>query len=282
MNDPLIAAADWVGRHAPLLYLAGLGLLLPGVAALALPLRRLLGPPLPEGAARPLWPMILAGAAGFLLLLGAAGLFAEIAERLGPSGRLARIDEALTRAIAAHTELAWLRAFALLTHLGDVLTLSLLGVGMTLLLCWRGERALAFAWVLAMGGNALLNPALKQVFQRVRPLHEHGLVSESGWSFPSGHSSSATVAYGMLAYLALRLLPRRWHLPALLAAAAAIFTVGCSRVFLQVHFASDVLAGFASGLAWLCVSLLSVALARRAWRHRGWLSSRRTARSGPG
>ena len=121
--------------------------------------------------------------------------------------------------------------------------------------------------MVALGGNALLNPLLKRVFERVRPMHEHGLVTELGWSFPSGHTSSATVAYGMLAYVALRTLPAVWHVPALLAAAALAFTVGCSRVFLQVHFASDVLAGFASGAAWLTVCIVSVELAR-AYRRR--------------
>jgi len=66
----------------------------------------------------------------------------------------------------------------------------------------------------------------------------------------------------MLAYLALRLAPPRWHLPAMLGAAALAGTVGSSRVFLQVHYASDVLAGFASGTAWLLVAIIGVELGR--------------------
>lgn len=115
---------------------------------------------------------------------------------------------------------------------------------------------------LALGGNALLNPLPKRIFERVRPLHELGLFSEPGFSYPSGHSSGATVAYGMLACLAVRTLPTRWHLPALLVATVLLFTVGCSRIFLQVHFASDVAAGFASGMAWLMVCILSLELDR--------------------
>jgi membrane-associated phospholipid phosphatase len=65
------------------------------------------------------------------------------------------------------------------------------------------------------------------------------------------------VAYGMLAYLAQRLAPPRWRRASLLAAAAVAFTTGSSRVFLQVHYASDVLAGFASGLAWLALCVLA-------------------------
>ena len=60
----------------------------------------------------------------------------------------------------------------------------------------------------------------------------------------------------MLAYLAMRLLPPRWHLPVLLMAVGTIVTVGWSRVVLQVHFASDVLAGWLTGGAWLACCLL--------------------------
>jgi undecaprenyl-diphosphatase len=73
----------------------------------------------------------------------------------------------------------------------------------------------------------------------------------------------------MLAYIAMRRLPPAWHLPALLLATAIAFTTGCSRIFLQVHFASDVLAGFASGLAWLTVCVVSTELTRRYRRAPG-------------
>lgn len=88
----------------------------------------------------------------------------------------------------------------------------------------------------------------------------------AGFSFPSGHSSGSVVAYGMLAYLSLRLLPVRWHLPSLLAMVALALTVGASRLFLGVHFASDVMAGFASGIAWLALCITSIEYIR--WRDR--------------
>ena len=72
----------------------------------------------------------------------------------------------------------------------------------------------------------------------------------------------------MLAYLAMRLLPARWHGPVALLMLALACTIGASRMFLRVHFASDVLAGLALGLAWLGASVISIELAR-------WWSLRR-------
>ena len=209
--------------------------------------------------------LLLRAVAGFCVVLGAAAGFAEVAEQLGADGTMARADAALAASIHAHVAVGTLQVFAGLTHLGDPGVLTLLGVVVAAGLWWRGQRSLALGWVLALGGNALLNPLLKRVFERVRPVHDNGLVSALGWSFPSGHTSGATVAYGMLAYVMLRTLPPVWHLPALLSATVVAFTVGSSRVFLQVHFASDVVAGFASGTAWLVVCILSVESGQR-WR----------------
>jgi len=261
--DTLLALADAIGRHALLLFLTLLAALLLLVLA-AWASHAQLPPQARTGLPRPALLMLYA-LAGFAVVVGAAAGFAQIAEQLDPAGAMARADEALAASIGVHVAPATLHVFALLTHLGDPAWLALLAAGVALWLWSRRQRALALGWVLALGGNALLNPALKRIFERVRPLHEHGLVSEMGFSFPSGHTSGATVAYGMLAYVALRTLPAAWHMPAVLGATALAFTVGCSRVFLQVHYLSDVLAGFPSGGAWLVVCVMSVD-ASRHWR----------------
>lgn len=257
-----LAAADWAGRHALPLFLMLLGALLLAVGALGWTWQKHVWPRAQAGLPQPAL-LLLGVGAGFAVLVGAAHAFAEIAEQLGDGHQMARIDEALSQSIGLHVDRATLQCFYLLTHLGDAWLLTALAAVVAVLLWRRGHGPLALAWLLALAGNALLIPLLKRIFERVRPVHEHGLVNEAGWSFPSGHTAGATVAYGMLAYLALRVLPPRWHVPALMGAAALAFTVGSSRVFLQVHFASDVVAGFACGLAWLAVCVLSVELSRR-------------------
>ncbi|MDB5930103.1 MAG: phosphoesterase, PA-phosphatase related protein [Polaromonas sp.] len=206
-------------------------------------------------------------ALGFGLILGAAALFAEVAENLGDGRKLGQLDLLFSDTIRATVSPGALQLFAWLTHLGDPLTLTVLCIAGALALVWRRRPALCIGWVAAIAGNGVLNKVLKSIFERTRPVHEHGLAFADGWSFPSGHSSGSVVAYGMLAYVLVRLLPARQaraRLPIVAAAVALAFTVGCSRVFLQVHFATDVLAGFASGSAWLVVCIAAVELAH--WR----------------
>lgn len=207
-------------------------------------------------------------AVGFAIVVIAAVLFAEVAERLGDGRRLGRIDQAIADALHASVSRSTLQVFAWVTRLADVTTLTVLGAVVAVALVALRRHRLALAWVFAVIGNALLNLTLKAVFARMRPVHDHGLVYEPGFGFPSGHTSGSVVAYGMLAYVLVRLLPSRWHLPVVLVATALSFATGCSRLFLQVHFASDVVAGFASGLAWLVVCITSVEALRHYRRLR--------------
>ena len=257
----LVQWADWVGRHGLPLFFVMLTLLLAATWACWWTLRRYTAPRR-QSAISPAHFMGLRIAVGLAVILAGAGIFAELAGQLEPGEELGQADQALTDALRASVPQPALHVFAALTHLGDTATLTGLCIGVAIALVALGRRWLALGWVVALAGNGLLNQTLKQIFGRVRPLDPDGLVLAQGFSFPSGHSSGSVVAYGMLAYLALRLLPARWHLPVVAAAVALAFTVGASRMFLRVHFASDVIAGFASGAAWLAVCVTGIEVAR--------------------
>lgn len=184
--------------------------------------------------------------------------FFELIDELGAGEDLASFDVALAAALARHLGDGTLRLFSVLTHLGDPQLLWPLALAVTAVLAWRGERLLALAWAASTGGGALLNWGLKQLFARTRPVHDHGFASADGFSFPSGHASGSLLVYGMLAYLVVRHSARPWHLPVATLALATIVFVGASRVLLQVHWFSDVLAGWANAAAWaaLCITAL--------------------------
>ena len=133
------------------------------------------------------------------MLVGAAAVFAEIAETLGDGPRAGQLDQLFSDALHASTPGGVLQVFARITRLGDTATLSVLGVVVAMALLLRGRRWLALGWVLAISGNALLNTTLKALFERTRPVHDSALAHAEGWSFPSGHSSGSVVVYGMLA-----------------------------------------------------------------------------------
>lgn len=255
------ALADWLGHHALAASAGGLlaALLLAALAFAALRQLHLRVPPakVPVAVWLGLWLVFGGG-----LVLASAAVFAEAMEAMDADETLGLFDTRLAEVLSQRMSPGALRAISLLTHLGDPLPLTALVVLVGAALLWRGHRWLALGWVVACAGNGVLNRLLKQIFERVRPVHEHGFAVADGYSFPSGHTSGSLVVYGMLAYLGVRLLPPRWHLPSVLLAAALAFAIGASRVLLQVHWVSDVLAGFASGLAWLVACILAIELRR--------------------
>src|SRR5205823_14113617 len=85
------------------------------------------------------------------------------------------------------------------------------------------------------------------------------------WSFPSGHAMGSLIGYGMLAYVlvVLRFHRRSTQISVLLGAALLIMAVGVSRLYLGVHYFSDVVGGYAAGLLWLAACISGVEIARR-------------------
>ena len=206
-------------------------------------------------------PTMLRWRVGMLLVLALVSFFAAIA--LAIFGRqavaLAGFDASLAEDLRAQLPLAALQVIAMLTHLGDPLWVTSLSALVLLVLLLRRHGQLALTWAVALLGILPINGGLKALFHRVRPLHDHGFIIEPGWSFPSGHAFGAVVFYGMLAYVLLRLSPR-YHRTIIAATMLLIGVVGISRILLQVHYFSDVLAGYTAGAAWLvlCVSAAEI------------------------
>ena len=194
------------------------------------------------------------------LALCTAAVFVTVATQLDGIGIFdALLAEELRRTISLPT----LQTFLAITRFGNFLTLLMVVIGAALALALRRRWLELAAWLAATVGNGLLNRFLKQLFARERPLFEHGLLVEPSFSFPSGHASGSLAVYGMLSWLLIRWLPVAARLPTAMAAAAAILLIGFSRVILQVHYFSDVIAGFASAATWLCLCIAVTERLRR-------------------
>ena len=222
-----------------------------------MPLTRLRTPAAWQGG-----PLLLDLLLGFVIVLAAVALFFEIADEIGLDEGLGRFDVALATELSRAVSRQTLTFFATVTHLGDAAVQWALGTVVALVLVVRGRRLLAASWLAAVAGNGLMNRVLKALFERTRPLHDHGLTLEHGWSFPSGHTSGAVVIYGMLAYLGTRAAPPAWHLPITLSALVVVLIVGYSRIVLHVHYFSDVLAALVSGGTWLMVCITAARVVR--------------------
>ncbi|WP_459617533.1 phosphatase PAP2 family protein [Bordetella sp. 2513F-2] len=245
--------AVWVATHPLLIFL-----LLPAMSAAgALLVWQLVGG-LPAGRRRTLF---YGGTA-----LAAVLLFALLAVAVHRQGGLVAFDVALSRQLGLSMEPALLWALSWFTYLGDRNFLIGIAAFMTLALLWNRQWVLAAGCAAATAGGGAFNWLFKHVFQRVRPDYQHTYSTADGWSFPSGHASAAMAVYGMACYLLLRALPARWRPFCLAAAAALIMAIGVSRVLLQVHYASDVVAGFAISSAWLALCVAATEQRLRRFR----------------
>ncbi|PXV61800.1 undecaprenyl-diphosphatase [Dyella jiangningensis] len=200
-------------------------------------------------------PVAVRGVTAALLLLSMGLLFAAIAVALNEEATrwLPAFDQSLAKDLHASMQPGVLRLVAAVSHAGDLGSVAAASVLVLAVLLLRRHVRLATCWAVAMAGIVPINSGLKAMFQRPRPLD--GYMVEHGWSFPSGHAFGAIVFYGMLAYVLLQRLPHRWHRWVIAAAVAMIGVIGLSRIVLQVHYFSDVMAGYASGMAWLAVCL---------------------------
>lgn len=138
-----------------------------------------------------------------------------------------------------------------ITALGSPTVLILVGTVVWAYLLLAGQTRMAWLSALSCLGGWATSTALKGVFMRERPeLSFHGTLA-GGYSFPSGHAMMSAIVFLTLATLIARLAPRtRLRLYAMSVATLLSGLVGVSRVYLGVHWASDVVAGWMAGVAW--------------------------------
>lgn len=199
-----------------------------------------------------------------LLVLGLALWgFGSLLDAVLDNRSLVRWDLAAAAWIHARTTDGGRVFFNFISEAASPDTIALLGAVVTLVL-WRQKRFTAsIAWVAAFVGGTVVQHILKAVVHRSRPEYGVAYLSDKSFSFPSGHSMAAMVGIGMSLYmLALFWHPgRAWRRGTIAVGVAIILLVGLSRVYLGVHYPSDVLGGYTAGAAWtaICISGLRVA-----------------------
>jgi len=201
---------------------------------------------------------------GLLVLAATGWAFGALAEEVseGDTGLDNRIaDELHEHATGPLTEF-----FKAVTTLGNGIVLAGVSAIAAYLLARRRSYAEAALMVLAYAGAEVLSYSLKLAFRRDRPFFTDPLATVSTYSFPSGHATVSIAVYGALCLVVLRRLTGPARVVCVAAAILLVSLIGFSRMYLGVHFFSDVLAGFSVGMAWLalCVVVLDLHHRRRA------------------
>jgi len=173
----------------------------------------------------------------------------------GYTQRMLPFDSTFATFVVAHRSSALTDFFAIVTHAGDVVALTALTiiVAIVLMLQWREY---VFPFVFASIGSALSVRFLKLLVAEPRPEGFAFTPSET-FSFPSGHAAGSAVFFGFLIYIVLQVQPR-WRVAIIAFLVILILTIGFSRLYLGVHYVSDVMAGYFVGGVWVWIGTLLV------------------------
>jgi undecaprenyl-diphosphatase len=206
---------------------------------------------------------------GLAISLAGLWLFAGITEDVVHHDPLTQFDVTLLDWLHAHATPAGYTIFNAISLLGSSVAMTVLGLGVAVLLGIRRQWPVLGGWVAAFAGGGLLNQILKLMIQRPRPPYAAAFLPSFSWSFPSGHAMASLIGYGLLAYLLVVLwVPRRSVQTAIVfGAALLIVAIGASRLYLGVHYFSDVVGGYAAGVLWLAACISGLEVARR-WEGR--------------
>ncbi|MFB5192600.1 phosphatase PAP2 family protein [Alicyclobacillus fastidiosus] len=189
-----------------------------------------------------------------VFLLSFLATFAIFVEKL-ELHKLLGFDMKIIRLVQSRIDRPNTRLMKWFTFLGSPLPVSIFVAFATFVLLVKGRRREAASILVANAAGVGFNEVLKSIFRRRRP-DIHRLVLERGYSFPSGHSMGSVIFYGTITYFICRGIRN-----ALLKAVTCVvgmfmvFMTGISRIYLGVHYPSDVVSGYAAGGAWLSASI---------------------------
>jgi undecaprenyl-diphosphatase len=205
---------------------------------------------------------------GFIVGISAASLFIVFAA-IVTGGATQGYDERVLAWMDTHRSPVMDEVALEVTSLGNGFVLIVLILAVSAFLWQTQHRWSVYLLLIATFGGQILNRVLKNFFDRPRPSIVDHIDAVHSMSFPSGHAMTSLVTYGSIAYLVARLEPtpglRRttWGLAAVL-----VLGIGMSRMYLGVHYPSDIVAGFIGGLAWLAfVAAAFTAIRYFASRH---------------
>ena len=205
--------------------------------------------------------------AGLIVSIAALWLFGGVTEDVIHHDPLTELDVDIVTWFRAHATPALDHIGVAVSLVGSPPAMAALAIVVAIVLIWRRRWILLAGWAGVFTGGGILDWMLKQVIRRPRPAGAAAFLYGESFSFPSGHAMGSLFGYGMLAYLLVRFWARTaaQRLTIVLVTVVLVIAIGLSRLYLGVHYFSDVVAGYAAALVWLsaCISGVEITLGRR-------------------
>ncbi len=216
-------------------------------------------------------PLVVVLLLGCAAAAAAADAFVDLAERFGVSTSLVyHADRVAHDWFLREREAGLTSVLRAITFFGGSSGIALVVGVMTALLLFFKERWNAAYLVGTAVGGLLLNSGLKLLFARTRPDLASAAVTAHWYSFPSGHAMESFIVYGALAYITLRQ-PWPWRVDSAVLALSVtmVILIGLSRVYLGVHWLSDIAGGWSAGVVWLVACTIAFDILLRVKQRRG-------------
>ena len=208
---------------------------------------------------------------GFAISLAGLWGLAGITEDVVTKEPITQFDLRVLEWLRAHSTPLGDMVFTAISLLGSPLAMAILALTVGLWLIRRRKWTILVVWLIAVLGGQVLAIAFKLIIHRPRPPGAAAFLHNMSWSFPSGHAMGSLIGYGMLSYLAIILWLHRhgWQIALAAGAVLLILLIGVSRLYLGVHYFSDVLAGYSGAVLWLSVCISALEVVRRRGQLKG-------------
>jgi undecaprenyl-diphosphatase len=189
----------------------------------------------------------------------AAGVFAAIARDVWETSPILKQDLQVSVWLHTHGNPVFTAFLLAITQVHSTLGVPVMAAVLAWFVWRHGDHYWVLSLALAVGGGLLLNVLIKLIFNRARPAWDDPILTLTSSSFPSGHTAGATLFYGFIAaYMVWRMKTPAARVLAVLGCALMVALVGFSRIYLGVHFLSDVLAAASISTVWLVLCLVGV------------------------
>lgn len=201
---------------------------------------------------------------GFILSAVFVWIFGGITEDVLTGDPLAKVDQWVLQNVLYFRTPEVTKIMIIFTHLAGEISITAGSLCLVIYFLFKKRFDYLIAYISAILGGSILVFVLKAAIHRIRPVTVTSLINAGGWSFPSGHAMMSVIFYGMTLYFTIRHM-RSWEFRIFMVMAAGfvVFLLGVSRIYLEVHYLSDVLAGYAGGLFWLTVCITALELYKK-------------------